>query len=155
MDAHDRWYERGHVLAFVVFLSAFLIYSNTLDHDFAGDDPLFMSKNVYVQKGIHGIQDIFTTTLTQGYTGEKDTGYRPVPLAMFALEKELLGGRAPAHHWVHVLLYSLGCVLTFFFLKRILKSFGIWPVMVTMLLFIVHPIHTEVVADYKSRMELK
>jgi hypothetical protein len=154
MDTREKWYKKSRVLAFIVFMFAFLIYSNTLDHGFAGDDPILLSKNGYVQKGIHGIKDIFTSTLTQGYTGVRDTGYRPVPLAMFAMEKELFGGSAPAHHWIQVLLYALGCVLTFFFLKRILHSFGIWPVIVTILLFTVHPIHTEVVANIKSRDEI-
>lgn len=149
-----KWQENNVLMGTVFFCLAFLIYSNTLNNEFAGDDPLVVSKNQYVQKGFGGIKDIFTTTLTEEYTGVKDFGYRPVPLAMFAIEKDIIEENSIGHHWMQVLLYGLSCVITFLILQRMLKSLGQWPIITATLRFIVHPIHTEVVANIKSRDEI-
>jgi hypothetical protein len=61
---------------------------------------------------------------------------------------------APVHHAINVLLFALGCVLLFRFLSRFVFPNTPWAVWCTTLLFAVHPVHTEVVANIKGRDEL-
>ena len=43
----------------LVFLFSFLIYSNTINHDYALDDTGAIQQNLNVHKGLKGIPDIF------------------------------------------------------------------------------------------------
>lgn len=60
-------------------------------------------------------------------------------------------------HFINVLLYSIGCIVLFYFLSNILfKNLHHyeWLSLFTTLLFLIHPIHSEVVANIKSRDEI-
>jgi protein O-mannosyl-transferase len=139
----------------VVAVLAFAVYSNTLSYGFAMDDPLVVSLNKYVQKGVAGLGDIFSHGYLEGYSGRSDyDSYRPVPLAMYAIEKSLMGGQPQDHHLVNVLLYALATGLLFRFLRRLMPGQQVWLPFLITTLFAVHPLHTEVVANIKSRDEI-
>jgi len=57
-------------------------------------------------------------------------------------------------HGVNVLLFGLCCGLVAFFLRRWIFPNALWPALAGALIFAVHPIHTEVVANIKSRDEI-
>ena len=57
-------------------------------------------------------------------------------------------------HLVNVLLYGVCCGLLFLILVRILPRRDAFLPLLTTLLFVAHPIHTEVVANIKSRDEI-
>jgi len=151
---HPETSARSGLFAVILFVVSFLVYSNTLNHDFAGDDPAFIADNKNVQQGIRGIPAIFTSSLFESETGVKDPGYRPLVSSFFAIEKALFGGGARHYHWMNVFCYALGCVLAFLFLKTLLGQEQIWTAFLAALLFAVHPVHTEVVANIKSRDEI-
>lgn len=80
--------------------------------------------------------------------------YRPLSLVTFAIEHQLSGGNPQVHHLVNVLIFCL-CIITLF--KLLSDIFGpekTPEIFIACLLFAVHPIHTEVVANIKSRDEL-
>ena len=98
--------------------------------------------------------------------------YRPLSLVTFALEVEFFGnehrykdvketfrGNAFVSHLVNVLLYLFTICLLFQILNRLLppekdqKWYLSFPFIAT-LLFLSHPIHTEVVANIKGRDEI-
>ncbi|NVK64508.1 MAG: tetratricopeptide repeat protein [Flavobacteriales bacterium] len=136
----------------VIVLLAFIQFSNTLGHDFAWDDKIVIQENDRVQEGFSGIPD-----LTKKYNSElrKDQyGYRPITLISFAIDYELSSGQPKLFHFMNVLYFSLLCLVLFFVMQRIFHRFSpILPFLITVL-FIVHPIHVEVVANIKSRDEI-
>ncbi len=137
-----------------LWLIAFLLYSNTLTHGFVLDDVAVITKNKFVHKGVNGWPEIFTSFYWQGFWNQNTGLFRPLSLAMFALEWQFLPNSPFIHHFINVVLYSLSMVLLFKFLIKLLPAIDKWILFFTTLLFIVHPVHTEVVANIKSRDEI-
>ncbi|MEI7661781.1 MAG: tetratricopeptide repeat protein [Bacteroidota bacterium] len=145
--------DRYFVLFF--FLFAFLLYGNTILNKFAVDDN-YVTNNEQVQRGFKAFPEIFSTHYVnqQGNLGSTSADYRPIVKATFATEYQLWGNKPGRSHAVNILIYWALSVLLFFILKRILDNFNIlFPFMITML-FMAHPVHTEVVASLKNRDEM-
>lgn len=144
--------------ATVLFFVAIGIYANTFNHEYVYDDIIVIQSNSVVQKGIAGIPDLLTKDSFYGYNqGHSDlTGgrYRPLSLITFAIEHELFGNNAPFEHIMNVLLYALTCVLLLFTLYLLFPSLSPLIIFGGALLFVVHPSHTEVVSNIKSRDEI-
>ncbi len=136
-------------------LVAFLLYINTLNHGYVLDDDLVCNKNKYVQAdGISGLKDVFSTSFHQGFTGTPDRHYRPMMMAAFTVEKAFFGNKSSTYHFFNVFWFAVGCGLLFLLLKEIFRDKSIWLPLGIGLLFVTHPIHTEVVANIKSRDEI-
>jgi protein O-mannosyl-transferase len=139
----------GLILVFI----AFLVYSNTLNHKYVLDDFSVIKENTMTQKGVSAIPEILTSTYRAG-TGNDESGlYRPLSKIMFAIEWDISEDNPALSHWVNVLLYAFTAWLLFLVLHKFLKGNLIIPFLTT-LIFVVHPIHTEVVANIKSRDEI-
>ncbi|MBL7923225.1 MAG: tetratricopeptide repeat protein [Bacteroidia bacterium] len=135
-------------------ISAFLLYANTLGHDFTVDDTTVIKNNKFTTQGLAGLDDIFTSSYRAGYWDRTEGLYRPLSVAMFAVEWWLAPDKAWPGHLMNVLLYALTAVALFSLLQRLLKHMHpLIPLLVT-LLWVFHPLHTEVVANIKSRDEL-
>jgi len=137
-----------------IFLLAFLVYSNTLKYQYTCDDPLYTIKNNYVQRGISAFKDIVSSGTQKGTSESYLEGYRPMVLVNFALEKSLFGNSAAVNHFFNVLIYALLCALIFILLRMIFKEYPAYVPLLITTLFVLHPVHTEVVANIKSRDEL-
>ncbi|MGI8505163.1 MAG: glycosyltransferase family 39 protein [Hassallia sp.] len=134
----------------LIFSLAFLQYANTLSHDYAWDDKLVITANEYTKKGTEGLLEIFTSRVSVPYKSE----YRPVPQAMYAIEYEMFDASPRAGHFFNVLWYSLTCLLVYFFVQFSFSRLDkLFPFFVA-LLFVVHPLHVEAVANIKSRDEI-
>lgn len=115
---------------------------------------MYTYENVFVQKGISSFPDLVGKGTLFGFNGTNIGDYRPVVLINFAIEKSLFGNSPRAGHFFNVLIFALLCLLLFRFLLRLLSNYSIvFPVFIT-LLFALHPLHTEVVANIKSRDEI-
>ncbi|HNB80960.1 MAG TPA: hypothetical protein PLP34_01405 [Chitinophagaceae bacterium] len=131
----------------------FLLYANTFMHDYVLDDAVAVLNNQFVQKGFAGIGDILKvdfwhfSNLTLGY-------YRPLSVITFAIEHEFFGNNPHVSHVVNVLLYSATALVLSLFLQRLFRNLHPFIPFAIALLFICHPVHTEVVANIKSRDEL-
>jgi protein O-mannosyl-transferase len=162
----------------IVGILAFGLYAASLRFGYVLDDAMVIEKNQFVQKGFSGIGDIFRFESFRGYFGEQKQllegdRYRPFSLATFAIEIGLFGkGNTFLGHFINLLLYVLTAlllyrVLLFMFPNEEIDSefqipnskfqksnlkFGI-PFLATAL-FIVHPLHVEVVANIKGRDEI-
>ncbi|HXU27627.1 MAG TPA: hypothetical protein VN698_10375, partial [Bacteroidia bacterium] len=132
---------------------SFLLYANTLQHGFVLDDIAVIQNNSFVQQGISGIPKILTTFYWQGYWNSNAGLYRPTSLIAFAIEHQL-SNKPFIHHFFNVVYYSLLCCLLFQFLCTVFNKINPRFFLLAVLLFIVHPIHTEVVANIKSRDEI-
>lgn len=144
----------ARITALVLFLLGFLLYANTLNHDYALDDDLVYKLNSSVKKGIEGIPEIFRTTNIYGFNQQNFGAYRPFTQMIFALEYQLFGLNPAMQHGLSVLFFALTVMLLFLLMRRMFSSKPLWVPLAISLLFTVHPIHTEVVANIKSSDEL-
>lgn len=142
-------------LALILGAIAFLVYANTLWNGYVLDDPMVTTKNTIVSQGVKAIPEIFRTPRLKGYGYMQNDNYRPLSLAMFATEYQIFGEhKAGVGHFFNVLFFALGVVMLFFFIDKLFDRKRTGLAFITSLLFALHPIHTEVVANIKSRDEI-
>ena len=156
------WYQRPRLVAMGVFLLAVMLYGNTFSHDYALDDAIVITKNAFTQQGISGLGDIFRYDTFRGFYHDSrgvdlvaGGRYRPLTLAMFAVEQSL-GLGATGHHVFNALWYGLLCVVIFLFMRDLGKTeanIPWWFAGGVALIFAAHPLHTEAVANIKGRDE--
>lgn len=147
--------------AILVFALCFVVYGNTLGHDYAYDDAVVITENKFTSQGIRGIPDIFTRNTFAGSYEDVPLleRYRPLSLASFAVERDLFGPRPQVGHFFNVLLFAFDTWLLLALLRRLIAHHpdaeSLRPVpLVAALLFAVHPVHTEIVANIKGRDEI-
>lgn len=131
-----------------------MLYINTLFHEYTVDDGTVIKNNKITTKGISALPEIFTSSYRAGFWERKEGLYRPLSVAMFAIEWQLAPDQPWLGHLINILLYAL---TAFMLMKLMLLLFNkkdkVIPFIITML-FIAHPVHTEVVANIKSRDEI-
>jgi len=141
-------------LCFALAIISFLLYVNTLSHGYILDDVMVLKDNVLVKQGFKGIPELFATPHMRGYLIIPNDLYRPLSLVMFAIEYQLFGLNPMVNHFFSILTF-MGCVVVFFlFLNKFFDGKKTAIAFIAALIFAVHPIHTEVVANIKSRDEL-
>jgi Tfp pilus assembly protein PilF len=156
-------FSQLHKQILFVIIACIGLYANTLDMDYTLDDTLMITGNSFTKKGIHGIGDIFTNDAFVGFLGKSNLlpggRYRPLSQVMFAVEYQIFGFNPFIGHLLNVIFYTLLCLLLFKVLRMLfpeedgkVKWYTI-PFIAT-ILFIAHPLHTEVVANIKGRDEL-
>lgn len=153
----------------ILAVLGFLLYADTLGNKYCLDDGIVIEKNQYVQHGFAGIGKIMTTDAYDSYYKEMNAGqqlsgglYRPLSEVIFAIEHAIFGESATnsiafQRHLFSVLCFVMSLLVIFYFLsKYLLKSFKYGEDMAffATVLFAIHPIHTEVVANVKSLDEI-
>jgi protein O-mannosyl-transferase len=137
-----------------IFVFSFCIYANSIRNNYALDDDVICLKNSYVQNGLKNVKEIFTKGYTFAFNGQNTDSYRPLTVFSTALEIYLYGNKPHRHHFINVFLFSLSCLVLFLLLRKMFRNHHfILPLIIT-LLYASHPIHTEVVANIKSRDEI-
>ena len=145
--------ERSPLYFFLAIAAfCFLIYSNTIPNNYGMDDHLVTNHNPIIEKGISGLYEIFTTN----YISENGVylDYRPLVKASFAIEYSVFGWNPHISHLINVLLYALACCLILRLLLEIFEPKYFSVLFIGVLLYVAHPMHTEVVASLKSRDEI-
>lgn len=146
----DRWI---YVMALVVAVCGFILYANTLNHDYVLDDFGVIVENPITRSGVSGIGKIFNSSYREGYYNDESGLYRPLSRVMFAIEWQIAPGNPSLSHLVNVLMYAFTCGFIFYVLYQYLKP-NYWVPLIAALIFTFHPVHTEVVANIKSRDEI-
>ena len=146
------FFEEYSLWILVIF--SLLLYSNTIGFEYVLDDGIVTTKNRFVQAGWAGIYDIFTHGYLYGFNGMNNQSYRPIALATMAIEKAIFGNSPIISHFFNTLFFAFGVGLLFTFFTKIFQQKNKYLPFVAALLFAAHPIHTEVVANIKSRDEL-
>jgi len=141
-------------LPYLLLACCFIVYCNTINHGFVLDDEAVITKNLFVKKGIAGFSDIFTTFYWKGYWDTNSGLYRPLSLIVFAIEWLLFADKPAFFHFVQVTLYTITVFALYNMLNRLLAETNKWLPFSIALLFALHPLHTEVVANIKSLDEL-
>ena len=160
----DFW-SRHWLPALLMPVLAYALYFIGMKYGYVLDDEMVYWKNEYVQKGLSGIGQIFSTDSFMGYFKEQkfllEGGrYRPLSLATFAMEVEFFGADKPAAgHFFNILLYGLTGMLLYRILLGLfpVREGGQWyfslPFLATVF-YMLHPLHVECVANIKGRDEI-
>ena len=141
-------------LCIILAVISVVLYANTLLNSYVLDDNNVIKNNTIVTKGIPAIPEIFSTPYRWGYFHTSNDQYRPLSLAMFAVEYQVFGGTPAPGHFINIILFAACVVLLFLFLNKLFERKKTAVAFIASLLFAIHPIHTEVVANIKSSDEL-
>jgi cytochrome c-type biogenesis protein CcmH/NrfG len=156
--------------ALILLVIGSILYINTLSNEYALDDGIVIEKNEYVQQGFRGIPKIMSSDAYESFYKQMNAKqqlsggrYRPLSVVTFAIEQQLFGSKKPdkpytdlssLRHFVNVALYVLSVIALLYLLYYFI--FPGAPVLsfLCALIFLIHPMHTEVVANVKSRDEI-
>ncbi|MBK9731215.1 MAG: DUF1736 domain-containing protein [Chitinophagaceae bacterium] len=131
----------------------FLLYLQTISYEYTLDDDAVIQNNYIVHKGVNGIGTLLQTSYLSGSNSGQDVLYRPLSLIMFAIEWQISPDSPALSHLVNVLLFAITGFLLFNLLCKLFNRNLVFSFAAT-LLFMAHPVHTEVVANIKSRDEI-
>jgi protein O-mannosyl-transferase len=153
----------GYWLLLLISVVVAALYWQTIHFGFVVDDIMVVSENKFVTQGIKGIPDIVSHDSMTGYMGNQPKlleggRYRPLSLVLFAVAHELFKQNPSGYHVINWLIYILTGILLFFLLKELFepgKNLH-FPLItgIAVLLFMIHPIHTEVVCNIKGNDEI-
>jgi protein O-mannosyl-transferase len=165
---HYQWspgFWSSHWIAMLIIATVAAIpYLQSLDYGYVLDDQIVITGNQFTKKGFSGIGDILSTESMTGYFGEqKDlvagARYRPLSIVTFAVEHAIAPEKPALGHLGNIIFYMITCLL----LYRVLLLWlplrpdqqWWWSVpFVAVMLYALHPVHTEVVANIKGRDEI-
>ena len=140
-----------------------LLYLQVLKAGFVLDDVMVITENSFVKQGVSGIPEILSNDAMTGYMGKQPNlleggRYRPLSLVFFAVGYDLFGEQAAWFHIFNLLWYLLSGILLYILLAKLFKgnesNRRTLFLAASVLLFMVHPIHTEVVCNIKGADEL-
>jgi protein O-mannosyl-transferase len=146
----------------VITILTFALYANTLFSDYVLDDRIVITENRFTKMGIGGIKEILTRDVFSEYFSENIVAggrYRPLSIVSFAVEYTVFGPNPHVSHCINVLLYLMTGIVMYLLLSNLFKAYPAkkWffsiPFLAT-ILFICHPLHTEIVANIKGRDEI-
>ncbi len=153
LHRQNRIRNRWFILIIIVF--TYILYGNSIPNFYNIDDYHVIENNAQAAKGISGIPEIFSTLYAE--ESGLSYGYRPIVRMSFAIDYQFFGNLEwfpYINHFINVFLYMLAMVLLYIVLKKIFRKMNpFFPFLIT-LLFMAHPLHTEVVASLKSRDEI-
>lgn len=142
-----------------IILISFIYYGNSLNNGYAIDDHLVTStdqtKHELTSQGIKAIPKIFKTHFV--VNSKQKYSYRPITTTSFAIEESIFGeseNRPAISHFINISLYCLAGILLFNLLTLLFNGDKKTLTYLTVVIFLIHPIHTEVVNNIKSRDEL-
>lgn len=147
-----------------IFAFTFILYANTLGHQFVLDDGIVITENKFVKKGISGIPDLLSNDSFYGFfkvQGKEKLvaggRYRPMSMILFALVYQVFESVPFVFHMFSIAMYALlGFILYKVMGKLLQPKFGENAVLLALfvsVLFLAHPVHTECVANIKGMDE--
>jgi hypothetical protein len=144
---------------FMLFvLISFLFYGNSISNGYSLDDELVTSTDrkahQNVEKGIAGIKSIFTSNYA--IDGKQNYEYRPIVTLSYAIEKSIFGestNRVHISHFINIALYAVCGILLFQLLQVLFQQQASLFSGLVVCLFLIHPLHSEVVNNLKNSPE--
>jgi protein O-mannosyl-transferase len=136
----------------IVPLLAIAIYLPSLTSGFTLDDVPIIEENVNMTS-LDKIPVIWTSHYWSGKLDATDTGlYRPLTLTTYNLQYVLEGKEPGPFHALNILLHALVCFVLMKFIALVFKD----PMLMVLsgVLFALHPLHTEAVCGIVGRAEL-
>jgi tetratricopeptide (TPR) repeat protein len=147
------------ILAGLIGLISFFVFRNSLENTFVLDDHGIIKSNKVTKGGLSkaNVHRIFTKSLRDGDVSDLEHSlYRPMVKVIFAWLWEKSGGGPENYktfHQFNVMAYALMCIVLYFVMLGVFRNNWMLAFLAT-LLFTVHPMHSEVVANNKSLDEI-
>lgn len=135
------------LIAICVAAAAAAVYANALANGYALDDDFIIRGNPLV----HGTSRLDALLLSPWWPQSGEM-YRPLTLLSFALEWEAFGEAPAVFHATNVLLHALVSVLVAWLVVRLGGGRG--AALAAGIVFAVHPVHVEAVANLVGRAEV-
>lgn len=147
--AIDALLRRRAAIFGLLTIAAAAVYLNALANGFALDDTAIIRDNARV----HSLGDMREIWLTPywPFFGVELGLWRPFAIFGYALQWAAGGGSPAVFHAVNIALHVLATLLGFLLIER-LTARG--PALAGALVFAVHPVHTEAVANIVGQAEL-
>ncbi len=152
------FFTKGRMF-FIAIATAFLFFGNSIPNGYSLDDEFVTTtdrkSNTNVEKGIGGIVSIFKSNYA--IDNKQNYEYRPIVTLSYAIEWSLFSdseNRVHISHFINVLLYGVCGFLIFQMLQVLFQGKQTTFSAVIAILFISHPIHSEVVNNLKNRDEI-
>lgn len=134
----------------IVLVAAVVVYASTVSHGFVFDDGVAIIRNFSI-RSLASIPDIFSQTEWSA-GGRENHLYRPLTTTTYALNYAISGLSPWSYHLTNVLLHGLISVLVL--LLGLRWRLPTAAAGIAALMFAVHPIHVEAVANVVGRKEL-
>jgi len=152
------------VKCIILLTLGLVFYADSILNEYALDDGIVIAKNEFVQQGFSGIPGIMSHDAYYSYYHQMNANqmlaggrYRPLSIVVFAIEHAITGEDPLARHAISILAYMCCILVVFYFLNNYLlinMQKGEDIAFLAALLFTIHPMHTEVVANVKSLDEM-
>ncbi|MCE3278194.1 MAG: tetratricopeptide repeat protein [Bacteroidetes bacterium] len=126
-----------------------LIYGKSVMNKYSMDDEYVILNNKQVHGGIKNISQIFRSSYS--IESKASYEYRPIVKALYAIEYQIFGENPHISHFINILIYVLCVTLLFYVLLRLIPQRNYLFAFFVTLLFLVHPLHSEVVMSLKNR----
>lgn len=126
----------------------FAVYGQTIHFQFiyGFDDDLYIAQNERVQEGLNpsNIKWAFTTFYA--------ANWHPVTWLSHMVDAQLFGMNSGKHHLTSVIIHLINAALLYWVLLYLTGSF--WSALWVALIFAIHPLHVESVAQIAQRKDL-
>jgi hypothetical protein len=131
----------------IVIAVATVIYLPSLYNGFAYDDVAI----IQVDERVHSLSDVHAL-IAKPYWHDPEMGlYRPLVTLSYAIDWVVSGGSTHFFHAVNVVWNAIACGALFLLLAALLP---VSAALAGALIFAVHPLHVEAVANVVGRAEL-
>jgi uncharacterized membrane protein YiaA len=133
----------------IAWAVAFAVFLPSLMNGWSGDDTLMIEANVVVHSAGSALRAWFETYWR--YPFSSAGLYRPLTILTYGIDWSLFGGDPWWFHFVNVTLHAVVTALVVLVVAQWLRP---GPALVAGLVFAVHPVHVEAVANVVGRAEL-
>ncbi len=163
---YPDWLTNKKMHLWVLGIISFLLYANTLGHDYTQDDAIVITDNMFTTEGVSGIPGLLKYDTFYGFFKEAGKAnlvaggrYRPLTPILFALEYQIVGQNPWLGHLMNGVYYAFTVLLLYLVLLTLFRQQkdegrAFFIALAASLLFAVHPLHTEAVANIKGRDEI-
>lgn len=146
MQNRSSWFNAIAIL--FIGVGVFAVYGQTIHFQFiyGFDDDLYIAQNERVQEGLNlsNIKWAFTTFYA--------ANWHPVTWLSHMTDAQLFGMDSGKHHLTSIIVHLLNAALLYWVFRYLTGSF--WSSLLVALLFAVHPLHVESVAQIAQRKDL-
>ena len=137
------------VCIFLITISVFLVYANTLKNDFIWDDEFLVRDNLFIRSFTH-LKELFTSHLASS-SPNVNNFYRPIQDLSYMVDYFLWAYEPMGFHLTNIILHALCAVFVYVLILKIFANYKV--ALLTAMLFGVHPINTQAITYVAGRAD--
>ncbi len=136
----------------IIIFVTYLVFYNSLSNEFVFDDESVVVGNASIQT-LSSIPQYFTAD--EGFHKVIGRYYRPIVSASYAIDYSIWGLNPYGFHLTNVIIHIIACLLLFKILSTLFWRYKYRNLfsLLSVLIFAVHPIHTEAVSWVSGRTD--